>query len=670
MFHKSVTNTTEYSTKIVKTQIPLDHNNSKIHYFLITLIVTILVCIYWSIISLLKYFYFQATIFDLGVAMQNLWNITHIHWTLYLIIVHLSYQGIAFLLFPLQYVGYEGLLLFQAIIISLGSIPIFLIAINRGINRRDSMFISIAYLLYFPLSSLTWFDFHFQSLFPTFFLLSFLFYLKKKYWLSSIFFIISGLVRFPYIIFPLFFWVVSFIWERKQSSSHKFSFIPIINIFLLSFIFIVSYIVLRSGGIEIHSTQITDPFYELTIKLVTIIVIFAPTLFTALFSRKWVIFTLPFITLMFVANNPVYEFPYLFLLQYSASFIPFIFLGVIDTISNPNRIDLILGIFNPKKLTQGKKSFKKGFQIRLVNKTASAILVTIICSAIVYQAVGPLATLDNERLSIDSIIHYNNIEMSEFKSISSLIPQDCPYVLIQNNLPQYLPGTSGNNVRIPGFIGPNITTGNIVNNSYQWRYDSYFSVTQINYVLEDVASYKWFMQGIVANFPGMANLSYRFIKSGYYGILGEDGPFIVLKRGYNRSPIIYEPYSVAIPGNSLQKAGSNMSNYILSRSNLKETIEITYPFSLGPGNYKLNLTLSSTHKGSFWLGVIGEPISNLPNEILNLKYINASNLNNLSFNFTLNNTYLNIYVIIGYNSDLLASQFQNFNIYESKVWAN
>lgn len=670
MFHKRGTNVGGYPSGVEMSQIPHDHTKSNLHYFLITLIATILICIYWSIISLLKYFYFQATIFDLGVAMQNLWNITHIHWTFYLIIVHLTYQGIAFLLFPLQYIGYVGLLLFQAIIISLGSITVLLIAINRGINRRDSMFISISYLLYFPLSSLTWFDFHFQSLFPTFFLLSYFLYLKQKYWLSSIFFIISGLVRFPYIIFPLCFWVISFVWDRKQNSSRRFPFVYIINILLLSLILIVSYIVLRSGAIEIHTTQIHNPLYNLPIKLVTIVVIFAPVLFTALFSRKWVIFTLPFISLMFVANNPVYEFPYIFLLQYSASFIPFIFLGVIDTISKPKRMDLIFGIFTLKWLTRRKTSFIKGFQNRLVRKTASAILVAVICSAVLYQSIGPLAKLDNEGLSLDSVIHLNNIEMSEFNSISSLIPQDCPYVLIQNNLPQYLPGISGNNIRIPGFIGPNITMGNIANNSYEWRYSSYFSITRIDYVLEDVGSYKWFKQGIVAAFPGMANLSYEFIKSGYYGILGEDGPFIVLKRGYNGFPLIYRPYFDVISGNSLQKAGSNISNYIISKTDQNETVEITHPFSLGPGSYRLNLTFSSTHREPFWLGVIGQPISNLPNEILNIKYINALNISNSLINFQINNTYLNVYVLIGYNNGFFSGEVQDFNICESKTWTN
>lgn len=234
-------------------------------YLDIAILVTavIVAFVYWSLISLLKFYYFQATVFDLGINMQNLWSITHSTWTLHKLIFQLDYQGIAFILFPLLYGGYPVLLMFQSLIISAGAIAIYYISLIKGIDSRSSLFISAAYLLYFPVSGMTWFDFHFQSLFVPLFLFAYLAYVKEKYWLASIIFLVSGLVRFPYAIFPMIFWTLSLVLDQKQNHSRRLIYYAVGNVILYLLILVSSYFLLRNGSIETHFTQVINPISNL-----------------------------------------------------------------------------------------------------------------------------------------------------------------------------------------------------------------------------------------------------------------------------------------------------------------------------------------------------------------------------------------------------------------------
>ena len=506
-------------------------------YYIILLMSFILVSTYWSIISLIKYYYFQATIFDLGVSMESLWSVTHMHWTIYQLFFHFDYQGVVFLLFPLQYAGYPTMLIFQSVLIGSGSIAVFLILEVHGINKRDSVFISVAYLLYFPLSGMTWFDFHFQSLFVPIFLFGYLLYVKKRYFSASLLFLISGIVRFPYVFFPLLFWIIVLFWEKKILTDKKLTIIAIVNIILLLSILLSSYYLLKNGYIQTHITGEQSPLGNIDIKILTIVIIFLPVLFLPILSRKWLLFLVPFIGLMFIANNPIFEFPYLFELQYSASYVPFIFLGVIDGLCIKNRRERLKKfIGNISKVLNKTFNFKNKGKMK-IPRAATLLLIAAICSTLVFQSLGPISLLSQDGITFGSVVHYNNKEWREFKFVSYLIPKNCQYVLIQNNLPQFLPGPAGINIRTPGFIGPNITMSEIINNSFPWEYGSFSLTTRINFVLGDSGTDQWYTQSMVPGFPSMLNLTNDLIASGYYGVLAKMGTFYVVERGYSGPPI-------------------------------------------------------------------------------------------------------------------------------------
>ena len=100
------------------------------------------------------------------------------------------------------------MLVIQEIFLGLPAIVIYLIAQTHIKDKTSSLLISLSYLLYFPLAGVNYYDFHFQAFFMLFFLLGYFTFIKGKYIYSSIFFFLSGTVRFPYMVFPILFFLL------------------------------------------------------------------------------------------------------------------------------------------------------------------------------------------------------------------------------------------------------------------------------------------------------------------------------------------------------------------------------------------------------------------------------------------------------------------------------
>jgi Predicted membrane protein len=157
----------------------------------------------WSIISLLRYYSFNARYFDLGVSMGYItYSVEGL--TLSKFVQIFALKPIVYLLDPIAYAfSFQGLLVFQSFFLALGAYPVFMISLEKLKNGTLAALLSASYLLYFPLAGLNWFDFHYQALFPTLFLLGYWFYIKGKKSLSLTFMVLSGMVHYPYTVFPL-----------------------------------------------------------------------------------------------------------------------------------------------------------------------------------------------------------------------------------------------------------------------------------------------------------------------------------------------------------------------------------------------------------------------------------------------------------------------------------
>lgn len=612
--------------------------------YLVILIVAFLIYVtLWSYISLMKFYYFDASIYDLGFSMQTLWGVTHSIWTPYSITRAFFLHAISFLLFPLQFSGYPGMLIFQSIILGFGAIILYLIALDSLKVQRNALTVALVYLLYFPLYGVNFFDFHFQALFITIFLAAFYFFQKKRFFLSSALFFLSATVRYEYSIYPLMFWSltlgIELLRNRNTFRGREISIALWNVIFYIAFLSI-GYYFLQNGYIQTHLVGGTSIITSLPIKLFTLFLLLLPVGFLPVLSRRWVYMLFPFVVLLFIANNPIYEYPMLFRLQYSASFIPFIFLGLIDVLSERKN-----SFSNSRKNVFFKTT--TSFIKRLHSKSKlvlSILLVISLFGAVSYQLYVPIENMESTIFSVPSSYYQDQSLTQQYNEISSLIPKNSPYVVIQNNIPQFLPGVAGYEPEVPGLLGPNITHTDIQSNSFNWSFFGFKSVKQINYVLADIANKALFDSAVVDGFPGMSNLTYHLLQSGYYGVLGQTQSFLLLERNYSGIPKTFHALNFRFsatsysPNSNLDRATFDNSTYLLS--SLGVTID--------PGNYLFTASFLNSSGASslprFWLYATAYPGSKpilLPEEDFK-ESMNGT----YSCNFVLKTTFSSVVIVI------------------------
>lgn len=627
------------------------------HLPVVILIAFAIYVVYWSVISLLKFFYFDATVFDLGVSMQSLWGVTHTQWTLSGLLFQLEYQGIIFVLFPLQYGGYVALLIFQTLFIGVGAFAIYFISAKNRLGRTVSTSLSIAFLLYFPISGMNWFDFHFQSLFVTIFLFSYLAYIHKRYYLASLLFLLSSMVRFPYAVFVLGFWIVAYTMDRRTLGKRE-QIVFIANVVLYAILLAVGYSMLQSGYIQTHATGILNPLHGGLSKLLTVVLILAPLLFLPLLSRRWILFFVPFLILLIFANNPIYEYPYLFELQYSAAYVAFVFLATIEALSGRH----FHGVGGVSRRVRGSISGQTlRSNISRVSKFAVSILILGVLFAGVYQMNVPIHQMSVHKVSLFSL---NDRERMQFQSVSSLIPPNDPNVMIQDNLPQFLPGVSGYNIRMAGYIGPNISLKNISDNLYSWNYGSFSSSTPIDYLFADLNSTDWLTQSMVPNYPNLGHVMNVFLSSGYYGIVGQAGPFIVMERGYNGTPKIYQSMELEFDSGQFSSTNSTLTNILFDAGNRTDEAMFTSLFALPPGNFTLTISAgrSTITNTSFAVGICDSGYLNASPHILCEQTVNPASNASISLHFQVTKILSDLHLFVESSSTGTPALLDNVSI--------
>jgi uncharacterized membrane protein len=161
-------------------------------------VLIILFSVIYGTYSVVRHLKFETYIFDLGYYDQLLWLVSHgkpffssvieAHpWT-----DHFSPS--LFLLVPLYWIWDSPvvLLVFQAVFVSLGAYPIYLLSMKKTKSFLFSSAIAICYLLFYGLQNAIAYDFHTVALGPTLLAFIFWFYDEKKYkvfWLLLIIFV-------------------------------------------------------------------------------------------------------------------------------------------------------------------------------------------------------------------------------------------------------------------------------------------------------------------------------------------------------------------------------------------------------------------------------------------------------------------------------------------------
>jgi len=161
--------------------------------------------IVFSYFTCLKHYTFSTFAWDLGIFNQAFYT-TVLHGKLFYYSVEnyvntmgcyfaIHFSPILFTLIPFYaiYPAPETLLVAQSCILALGALPLYLIACEVLKDKKSSLVIALAYLLYPAVHGANWFDFHQQAFLPLLIFFSY-YFLLKRYWLLFFFTLLTLMV--------------------------------------------------------------------------------------------------------------------------------------------------------------------------------------------------------------------------------------------------------------------------------------------------------------------------------------------------------------------------------------------------------------------------------------------------------------------------------------------
>lgn len=589
--------------------------------FLIVTIILLYILI-WSTISLLKFYSLNSYVYDLGLNMERGWYFIYSPWTWAKIELYLTTSVVSIILSPLFiFKSFPLLLVFQTSSLAFASLFVFLIAKEKIRDLQLSLLLAVSFLLSPGVVGLNWYDFHFQSFFLILFLSAFYFYIRQKWLVSGVLFIVSGLVRFPYVIFPLLFSIIemtSWFIEGRQKKNYvlnrKFQYALLI--FSISCLFFILSYTFRGGVAGIETFVNVSPTYdggflhEINNKILAILILFGPLFFLPLFSKRWILFMVPFFYLVFFSNSYGEYFPFIFQHQGAAIILPFIYLGAIDVLQQ-----IKIKTFKIPILKFLKKNKKLLF---------SLMLVSILVLASFMEPFSPLNKYSGNNYYYSYYVNYNSTKYKALSSVEKLIPPNASGVIVQNNLPQLYPRPTeylGWYVLAPGInvFSNNISISDIKNNEFPVEnYNSSISYLKIMYVIADINSPYFTFNN--TGYTSMLTVVNSLLKSQIYGIYAEEQGIILLKRNYVGPPIEYHPLEQSLNSNLFVTTKASFHNgTLISLRNSAPLINTTLlygPFiNLPPGNYQityyLHLKSSATNNT-----LLFQVTSNFGNELI------------------------------------------------------
>lgn len=338
-------------------------------YFILGIAI-VLYTIVFSYFTILRHWFFQSSAWDLGIYMQSLYT-TGFHGRLLGYTVEIptlnpsgSFLGIhfspfLFLLVPLYrlFPFAETLLILQSLVLALGSFGLYWLSKHLLENKFISISLAMAYLLYTPLQTLNWFDFHPAAFIPLFFFLMFYFYVRRSYMKSLVFFvlILSTIEIMPVLLFPFGLYCLISDRKNKKALMYAVSILIVSAAWFLLASLVKSYLNPNASVTfsawqtwgnsyqEIIINMITKPInvvvYFFTVlpleKVLYFLWLIVPLLFLPLFARKeFILLAMPWIVLVFLSSYPGY-----FTNSYAAFVAPQVFVAAIYGIKQVTRTD-------------------------------------------------------------------------------------------------------------------------------------------------------------------------------------------------------------------------------------------------------------------------------------------------------------------------------------------
>ena len=587
-----------------------------------------------------------AAVWDLGAFYNALWTIFHA-FTLQTFLFYMATKPIAFLISPLSSINSPFFFVYlQTFWISFTVVPLYIIGYKKTGYKSVALVISISYLLFFGIAGQNWFDVHFQTLFVPLFVSGYALNLIGHRRLGYALVILSGLVRFPYIIFSILFFIFLSIEEIKDKKSFKINRYVYtglaVSIGFLAMMYLLSIYEAAishsslQGSLHMASGSIIEnlwPFIDL--KIYAVLLLLFPFLCLPLLSKKWIFFLLVYFILLFVSGNAIYFFPNYIDLQYLGMVVPFLYIGTLEVLSNLENVQPKTGVKKIKKRRPMNPSFK--FKL----KVAITVFILIVLLGTTFEPYGPLNKYSSTDFQMNEVTDYNLSLYDHYVDMVNLIPKNDPYILYQDNMPQII------------YRDPTALNGYLFGEAYNYTYFINGEWTRnITYIIADPYSQYFTLTGSGNHSYNMYITLDHFISSGQYGILAEYNGLIMLKKGYTGEPVIYGPENRVFTVQDLYSGITDRNgNMNISSSNLIVGETLWYgPYTfVQPGNYVLKLevkasNISSLNRFQLRFSYMTNPHSGVP---INVDLINLTGQNlqfpNRWVNITLNIKAMNFY---------------------------
>jgi uncharacterized membrane protein len=557
-----------------------------------------------------------ATVWDMGAFYGRIWVSIHSE-TVLNFAFDVIPSPITLLMSPLSLIKDPFFFVYlQTAWISITSIPIFLISIKKLNSSILSLTLSVSFLLFFGIAGLNWYDIHFQTLFLPFFTGGVCLFYYGKYKTSALFMVLAGSVHALFMVFPVIFYLtylIELFLKRRSFIRVRFS---IIAPLVISLIFLISTVYLDyhlGGGIGllsgVHYAQNSGGIFQrleneyIDDKVFTFLLYLSPFMMLPLLSKRWLFPMLFYFYELLFANSGVFFFPLGLRVTESSMLIPFLFLGTIDVLEQmsgrlPN--EKAKNNENVSAANEARANFN---QTKADASHSKKIVVTILILTVlltaVYQPYGALNKYSEADLGLSSVLNNNATLFDVFNAIVSLIPQNDPFVLYQNNMPEVV------------FRDPSTLTTELFGYSNNFTYPFGTAYTKpiwsqrVDYVIAD-PYHPYFLGGGSGNFSlTMYDTLQHFISQGGYGVEAEYDGLILLKRGFTGTPLIYGPedrvFSAIEPGtpdpNDSAIISSFYSNGVVYANDATSGQTVWYgPYTfLQPGNYLLRLEVSASN---------------------------------------------------------------------------
>ena len=567
----------------------------------------------WSFITVWRFYSLHAYVYDAGLFMQELYDVSFVHWTLTSFFLSFTLRGFKFIIFPIAlFKSFPLLFVFQTTWIATGSLFLYYIADAKKIGKTESLMIALSYLVFFPLAGANFFDIHNLTFFPSLFLAAYYCLIKGRTYSTIALYFLASVTKYPMsLVVALFVFILivenylSFRGKniRKDREKANLYFIILIIsliVFLSRYIFfLISYHFVLVG--DAHIFGFFGPKISNYDVLISILLLFGPVLFLPMLSIRTLPFSLGYLALAFFSRFWGYvAYPYGLTTIYIYQLSPFLMLGVIEVISgnsilnyahNLKRKKHIVSKFNTLKQLVRKMAFYQ-------KTTIYAIFVIILFLALFFQPYGPFNGVNPEYSF--NLKQATSVNMTEYNAVLRLVksvPSNDPYVVVQNGLPEFFPryfNLSGNPMNTPGILEvPGIAGGLSYNLTYL-TLNGTWQKLRIDYVIADPYQSTYYEALSSPYNLSMSDLVKQLYQSGNYGIFAEIGGMIVLKHNFTGSPAYYTPFDYYARGDSL--ISSFISNGNVTIHNVHTTngewlqVWRTPTIPMSPGEYEVNIT--------------------------------------------------------------------------------